>query len=113
MAIIFDTPAVWNPKFGLSAHLISTLYGFEGSQELRRFAAKLGLKKEWLQKPGHPVHEHYDLKGEKKIAKALELGAKQVSRAELVGVFNQKRATLQANQEAAAKAALSLVPEPV
>jgi len=43
------------------------------SEELREFAARLGLRPEWIQKPGTPI-EHFDVTAAKR-ARALLLGA--------------------------------------
>ncbi|HTX32808.1 MAG TPA: DUF4031 domain-containing protein [Solirubrobacteraceae bacterium] len=49
-------------------------------EELRWFAAKLGLRSEWLQsKPGRPEKDHYDLDARRR-ALALVLGAIPESR---------------------------------
>lgn len=44
----------------LTAHLVSTLPGEEGTAELLAFGARLGLKAAWLQHRGQP-REHFDL----------------------------------------------------
>jgi Protein of unknown function (DUF4031) len=106
MALVFDPPTVWNPKFGATSHLMSTLYGYEGSQELDRFAKKIGLKRQWLQDAGHPAREHYDLMGGR-LQKAIDAGAKQISRQELVALMKEKTARYQARQEE-----LSKLPKP-
>jgi hypothetical protein len=54
------------------SHLIA-----DTPEELRAFAARLGMRPEWVQYPGHP-REHYDLT-EPKRAKAIELGAVQIT----------------------------------
>lgn len=42
-------------------------------EELHEFAARLGLRREWHQKPGTPI-SHYDVTDTKR-AQALEMGA--------------------------------------
>lgn len=51
--------------------------------ELHKFAKQLGLKKEWFQ--SHRHHPHYDLTTGRMMRKAVYMGAKVVSRRELVG----------------------------
>jgi hypothetical protein len=96
--IIFDTPTQWDVKLGPTGHLMSTLYGYEGSQELDRFAKRIGLKRQWLQNSGDPVKEHYDLMGAR-IAKAIAAGATEVTRQRLAAVLAEKRATYAARQK--------------
>ncbi len=93
--IVFGTPATWKPKYGPSAHLISTLPGEAGSKELRDFAKKIGLNTAWIQKPG-TIHEHFDI-FKSRIEKALQAGAKQIDRQELVKIFNEKRKVASSN----------------
>lgn len=53
-------------------------------QELHDFAKKIGLKREWFQ------GDHYDLVPTKR-AKAIALGAKSVSRAEAVQIWDKQK----------------------
>lgn len=39
--------------------MISDIYGYEGSKELRAFAKKLRLDRDALRSEGHPTDEHY------------------------------------------------------
>lgn len=58
--------------------------------ELLIFAEKLGLKKEWLQKP-NTHHVHFDVSAETK-KRALKLGAIEISRREMaIFLRNKKR----------------------
>jgi hypothetical protein len=61
-----------------SCHMMSTLEGEEGTAELVAFAKRIGLKPEWIQKPG-TTHEHFDLT-ERRRAAALKAGAHEVWR---------------------------------
>lgn len=62
----------------LSCHMMTTLEGKEGTEELIAFAKKLGLKPEWIQYPGHR-RQHFDLVASKR-EKAIKLGAIEVDR---------------------------------
>jgi hypothetical protein len=94
--IVFDQPRVWNEKFGASAHLMSTLYGLDGTKELMTFAKKLRLDPRWVQNKGCPVKEHFDIMGVK-IESALRHGATEISASALAALMQSKRATQQAN----------------
>jgi hypothetical protein len=59
-------------------HLTST----SGEQELHDFAQKIGLKREWYQRPED--HGHYDLTTPGKKRRAVDAGAKCVTGVELV-----------------------------
>lgn len=63
--------------FGASCHMAA-----DTPEELRAFAERLGLKPEWVQRPG-TWQEHFDLTAKLK-AQALELGAVHVHSRELV-----------------------------
>lgn len=74
--IYFDTPLVWDKKYGLSCHLYSTIYGEEGHKELEEIARKLKLNPKWIQHEGS-FKEHYDImRG--CIDRARKLGIKEV-----------------------------------
>ena len=62
--IMMDTPRVdmFKGRPILTAHLLSTLPGPEGTAELVEFALSLGLKREWIQFEG-TYREHFDLMG--------------------------------------------------
>jgi len=49
--------------------------------ELHKFARKIKLKPEWFQ--DHPRHPHYDLTTHRAVYRAVEAGAKVVSKKEL------------------------------
>lgn len=83
-----DHPQRW-PKYGLCAHMISTLPGAEGTAELLAFAARLGLKAAWLQKRGQP-DEHFDvMRGAIERAKAA--GVPVLDRLAFVNHIRTKR----------------------
>lgn len=68
------------------SHLVA-----DTSEELHAFAARLGMRPEWVQYPNHP-REHYDLT-EPKRAKAIELGAEQITYPHgIAEVIGRKRA---------------------
>ena len=72
MAILVDT-AIWRWRGRRWAHLVSD----ESYEELHSFGARLGLRPEWFQ------GDHYDVP-EPVRAAAVELGAREVTSAELV-----------------------------
>lgn len=64
-------------------HLISD----SGIEELYRFGAKLGLKREWVHwTPGRP---HFDLINDEIRRKALAAGAKRLPRREFVAALRR------------------------
>lgn len=78
MILLHDTGLTYRGR--RAYHLGST----EGLDELHAFAKKLGLKREWFQdKPRHP---HYDIISSKKIARAQELGAHEVTGKEYISM---------------------------
>ena len=58
-------------------HLIA-----DSPEELHRFAAAMGLKREWFQE--HPRHSHYDLTTARAAERARANGAYRISTRELV-----------------------------
>lgn len=58
--------------------------------ELHLFAARLGLKRQWFQAPPRASFPHYDLRPSKRVL-AVRLGAKEVSREEIVAVIRHVR----------------------
>lgn len=85
--ILFDTPracvgADAFRRYKRTAHLGSTLRGTEGTAELLAFAARIGLKAEWLQASGD-AKEHFDL-FDGRIGAARALGAIEVTPREFV-----------------------------
>lgn len=59
-----------------ASHMMSTLGGEEGRQELVAFARRLGLQPAWIQFPG-THRQHFDLVAGKRKA-AVALGAREV-----------------------------------
>jgi hypothetical protein len=57
----------------LTAHLVSTLPGAEGTEELVAFALSIGMRRSWIQYEG-THREHFDLMGVK-CAEAARAGA--------------------------------------
>ncbi|MBW8017094.1 MAG: DUF4031 domain-containing protein [Planctomycetes bacterium] len=69
-------------RYNKSCHLVA-----DSVPELHRFADQLGLKKSWFQEKSSP---HYDLT-EGMRAKAVELGAIELSIIEFVKVIQRNR----------------------
>lgn len=59
------------------------------SEELLAMADKIGVQRRWLQKAG-THHEHFDIAMTKR-KKAVEAGAKEVTRMELGKILRAKR----------------------
>lgn len=68
--------------------MISTLDGPNGQAELIAFAVAIGMRQEWLQKPG-THHEHFDIFGSRR-AKAIAAGCKEISREQFVSILRAK-----------------------
>lgn len=60
----------------LSCHMSSTLPGEAGTRELVAFARRLGLRPDWIQRPGTSL-EHFDLVARRRAA-AVAAGAVEV-----------------------------------
>lgn len=89
--IVFDTPTVWNPSYGPSAHLISSLINKDAAlKELLDFGAEIGLKSNWLQKRRIPWHTHFDIWGWK-LSASIENGAKMITKKQLFEIMQQKK----------------------
>ncbi|WP_350334563.1 DUF4031 domain-containing protein [Coralliovum pocilloporae] len=56
-------------------------------EELHQMARRLGMKREWFQPKSSP---HYDI-DENRRAKALEMGAQEISRRDLVDLIRRIR----------------------
>lgn len=93
---LFTIGAEINRRLGRSAHMISDLPGEDGTKELVAFARGIGLRAEWLQKPG-TRHEHFDV-FEGRYQRALDAGARVVTRRELVAIFRAKQAHAEASR---------------
>ena len=72
--------------------MISTLFGSDGSNELREFAVRLGLQTSWLQHAG-TEREHYDLFAHCRNA-AIRAGAIEVDRRTFVMAIRAKRTAI-------------------
>ena len=75
-----------------AAHLLSTMAGRDGREELLAFAKRIGLRTTWLQHRQTP-HEHLDLIGSK-IEAAKAAGARAISNHELAEILRDKREKL-------------------
>jgi hypothetical protein len=60
----------------------------DSREELHLFAVRLGLRRSWFQ--NHPTRWHYDIVPRKRSV-ALALGAREVSRRELVETLRKRR----------------------
>ena len=88
--IITDPAIDYHGKFKQCSHMCSDLPGIEGSRELMAFARKIGMRPEWIQKPG-THHEHFDIFGDRR-KRALAAGCVEVDRRRIVAVWRAKRA---------------------
>lgn len=88
MSVFFEIPArhgAWiHGRSVVSAHLMA-----DTTEELLAFAAKMGLKEEWIQHRGQQK-EHFDLLGEAKCNEAERLGAIRCDRQEFVRRWKSK-----------------------
>jgi hypothetical protein len=79
-------PARLGPVDDRWSHLVA-----DSDDELHRFAAGLGMKREWFQhRPNRPHQAHYDLP-ERARAEALALGAVPVTWRQLGRMLRQRR----------------------
>lgn len=92
--ILIDYPKKYQVK-GLmrgrpftSSHMISSLPGSKGTDELIEFAKLLGMKPEWLQKED-TKYEHFDVFNSV-YDKALKLGAKKMTPEKFVEIIRKK-----------------------
>lgn len=86
MAVYVDE-AVWQRRGRAWCHLVA-----DSSEELEEFAARLGLRRAWLQsKPGRPWKDHYDLPGWAR-AEAVRLGARELTMREMGAHLARRRA---------------------
>lgn len=67
-------------------------------EELDAMADKIGLRRSYIQKAGHPAYEHYDVTRPMR-ARAIAAGAIPMTMLELSEVRNRKRAAWRARQE--------------
>lgn len=82
---VYVDDAIWN-WLGLKwCHLMA-----DDTDELHRFAQRLGLSRKSYQGPPKTRAPHYDLTSFERV-RAIALGAKPCSRAEIVAVFREVR----------------------
>jgi hypothetical protein len=89
--IILDAPAsyIYRGRPARASHLISTLGGQAGRDELLAFGARIGLRARWLQRR-FSAYEHFDLMG-RQIDRARAAGATLVERKRLIYYVREKR----------------------
>lgn len=87
--IVLDPPVDYFGKFKRCSHMISTLVGASGSDELLTFAVQIGMRPEWLQNPGGPS-EHFDVFGNRR-ARAILAGAAELDRLAFINAIRAKR----------------------
>lgn len=87
--IVMDTPRMdwFRGRRIRTAHVVSSILGAEGHQELLAFALSIGMKAEWIQSAG-TYREHFDLMGSRCDA-AINAGA-VVSRLQLANALRLK-----------------------
>lgn len=69
-------------------------------EELDAMADRIGLRRSYIQKPGHPVYEHYDVTRPMR-ARAIAAGAIPMTMLELSAVRNRKREAHRERQQRA------------
>jgi Protein of unknown function (DUF4031) len=95
MAVYVDE-AIWQRRGRRFCHLVA-----DSPEELADFAARLGLRRAWLQtKPGRPWKDHYDLPAWAR-AEAVRLGALELTLREMGSHLARHRA---AHREEVARA---------
>jgi hypothetical protein len=86
MAVYVDEP-VWQGRGRRWCHLVA-----DSPEELAEFAARLGLRRAWLQaKPDRPWKDHYDLPTWARD-EAVRLGAVELSMQEMGAHLARRRA---------------------
>jgi len=108
--IVMDPPrlAMFRGRLVTTAHMLSTLPGKAGTDELLAFAKALGMKAQWIQHRGEP-REHFDLLGVKRCEAARLAGA-VVNRHLLACALIDKRTTAERPSEGGPDAALNSAP---
>jgi len=93
--IVMDSPRidVFRGRRVTTAHLVSTLPGRAGTEELVAFARGIGMDPAWIQHPGEP-REHFDLLGVARCNRAHRACA-TVDRRTLGLTISRKRALAQ------------------
>lgn len=82
-------PYVFCGRRIVSAHMMSTLTGEEGTRELLAFGERIGQRAVWLQHRGQ-AEEHFDVFGSR-YRLALDAGAVQITAREMVKLRRWKR----------------------
>jgi hypothetical protein len=82
---VYVDDAIWNWQGLRWCHLMA-----DDIDELHRFAARLGVHRNSYQGPPRTSAPHYDLTSSER-ARAIALGARPCSRAEIVAVFRAVR----------------------
>lgn len=84
MAVYVDTARNRYRRGMVMSHMLA-----DSLSELHAMADSIGLKREWFQ--AHPEHPHYDLcQAKRKLA--LQYGARELGRRELVALMRRLRA---------------------
>lgn len=82
MVYVDDMKAVFHRM--VMCHMLA-----DTDEELHEMAAKIGVARKWHQKAG-TVHSHYDVCMSMR-AKAVKLGAVEITRAQVAELIKQKR----------------------
>jgi hypothetical protein len=104
--IIVDEVAEYDTAFTrrsgrkLWAHMTVDGIAVEDIEELRRFAVRIGLKAEWIQKAGDPALTHYDVTPAYR-ERAIVAGAVPVTWLEFGRLIRDKREARNREREAA------------
>jgi hypothetical protein len=68
------------------------------TEELVEFADRLGLRRSWIQNPGHVWKEHFDVVDSRREM-ALRLGAVPVTMTEAAAIWKAKREAVSSNSK--------------
>ncbi len=88
--ILIDPPRKYYGSKRKWSHMMSTLHGVEGHEELVDMAWNIGLPPEYIQDEDKP-EEHFDLYSPRIFDEAFVKGAKLVSTRRLVELREEKR----------------------
>ncbi len=91
---VYVDPALWKWRGKVWCHMLA-----DTEEELHVFAKRLGLKREWHQKPGR-YDNHYDLTASKRET-AIAMGAIPIDRKRLVQILTAKRETMKPKEGSA------------
>ena len=88
--IIMDPPHqdTFRGRTIITAHLVSSLVGAEGTAELIAFAKRIGMREAWIQHRGEDK-EHFDLMGSR--CEAAQQAGATVDKHALVAAIRAKR----------------------